>query len=245
MENKNLQKKIMTYVCLGCLFLILIVYFLVYKKNIDEADSIKSSNASLRERVTVLQEYFENESFYLDEISKMEEEIKEKADEFPVDVKEENILVTALNTLNEASVEYTNINLTDREAMSSVDEEVVRQAQIEGFDEMLIFAKRNASYVNNCDYYNLKSVIESINSEPDRSSISKITYSKDEENNCLEGTIEVDFYYLLGTDKVYEEVDLAQYEEGLDDLFNLKTLEELQAEAELEALKLEESKKSE
>ena len=58
-----------------------------------------------------------------------------------------------------------------------------------------------------------------------------IVYSKNETDNCLEGTIEVTYYYALGTGREYEEVDFKKYTAGLDDLFNLKTEEELAEEA--------------
>lgn len=232
--KKDTAKKIMTYVLLLGALLLVAVYFLVYKKYNDMAAEIEASNVTLSERVNELKEYYDNLNAYNAEITMMQEQVNTWLDEFPADVKEEDIIVLALDTEEAAYVAYTNINIQERQAMRTIPASMVQPAGMENLVSDIIFVERKTSYVNTTDYFNIKNCVEVINNSDDRLVISNITYSENEETGLLDGTIEVTFYSVIGTGKEYEPQVLPEYESGLLNLFGISNVMGEDGEAEEE-----------
>lgn len=224
--KKITSKQIMTYVLLLGALLFLAVYFLVYQADVEEAEAIQASNATLKVRVDELKVYYDNLSFYEQEMAAMEEKVTGWLEEFPADVKEEDILVLAIDTEKSAAVGYRNINIQAREALTTIPAETVQAAQLEQYTEEIVLAQRKTSYVNVTDYENLKNCIATINSQDNRMTISNLVYSRNEENGDIEGTIEVTFYAAYGTGKEYVPKVLPSYESGLYNLFGVANVEE-------------------
>lgn len=232
--KKDTAKKVMTYVLLLGALLLVAVYFLVYKKYNDMAAEIETSNVALAERVNELKEYYDNLNTYNAEITMMQEQVNAWLDEFPADVKEEDIIVLALDTEEAAYVAYTNINIQARQAMRTIPASMVQPAGMENLASDIIFVERKTSYVNTTDYFNIKNCVEVINSSDDRLVISNITYSENEETGLLDGTIEVTFYSVIGTGKEYVPQELPEYESGLLNLFGISNVMGEDGEAEEE-----------
>ena len=230
--NKNeLAKKIMTYILLAGLVAVIIVYFLVYKSFNDQAAAIRTSNKSLEAHVAELREYYENEPVYLDSIENCQKEIDKMLKTFPADVKEEDVLMLAIDTIKKSEVNYQTINTGTRAALTSIGEDMIVPAGIEEYSTPIIIVERDASYVTQADYKNLKSVIKAINDMSKRSTIKNIVFSNPStESTTLEGTIDVAFYAALGTGREYEPVNLPEYEAGLEDLFGLEKTKVIEEE---------------
>lgn len=223
--KKLSQKQLMTYVLLfGCLLLIA-VYFLVYKSYLDKAAVIETSNVGLNRRVAELKEYYDNMETYNAEIELMQTEIRNILGQFPPDVMEEDMLVLALDTMRHASVKYTNINIGDREAIKSIPAATVQAAGMEELNLELAYVKRQGTYVNTTNYQSLKDCIETINNSDNRLAITNVAYSRNEDTGELSGTIQVSFYSVIGTGRVYEPQDLTDYISGLSNLFGVVRLE--------------------
>jgi hypothetical protein len=90
---------------------------------------------------------------------------------------------------------------------------------MEGYTTGLSFSRRNANYVNTTDYSNLKSVIEDIFDSSNRIGINSISYSRNEEDATLEGSISLSFYSASGTGKEYSAPSMASYKAGTSDMF--------------------------
>ncbi len=214
-------KKMMLYVVLLGAILLAGVYFLVYKSYIDKAEALERSNVALNERVKELKEYYDNMESYNQEIAAMQEEIRGTLDLFPADVMEEDMIVLALDTMKTAAVDYTNINIGDREALRSIPAATVQAAGMEELQLELAYIERKGTYVNTTNYQNLKDCVKTINDSDNRVAITNISYSRNEETGELAGTIQVSFYYVLGTGKPYVPQDLAEYASGLAELFGI------------------------
>ncbi len=219
--KKNSSKQVALYVALFGVLALVVVYFLVYKAYMDKAEQIKTSNIALTARVNELKKYYDELDLYNSEIEMMEEQIYAWLDEFPADVLEEDVLVLALDTERVAWVNYSSINMGNKEALKVIPAETVVPSGIEELQQEIIFVKRTTSYVNEVDYENLKDVVKEINAQDDRVNISNITYGRNTETGLLEGTIEVTFYSVVGTGKEYVPQKLKDYKSGLEDLFNI------------------------
>lgn len=218
------SKKIMYYVLLVGVLALVVVYFLVYKKYIDETDRLAAENRSLSEKVAVLKEYYDNRLMYEEAINLMQSSIKSQMDEYPSDVLEEDILVLALDTMNDSVIGYSGINIGNREPVFDIDRGIVGKAKIEGLSDNLTFVNRVTQYTSTTDYVNLKLCIASILNSKNKKNIKMVTFSSNEDEGLLEGSIEVSFYSLLGSGKPYIPVELSDYEAGLYDLFGITSV---------------------
>lgn len=219
--KKTMAKQVMIYVMIMGVILLLAVYFLIFKSYTDKAQLIQESNVVLSQRVNVLKQYYEKMDSYNNEIVLMQDQIRDWLDEFPADVKEEDIIVLALDTEKIAYVDYSTINIMDREALRTIPAATMQGVGMEELTQDLIFVQRKTSYVNKTDYYNMKKCVASINDSDNRLTISNITYVKNKETGELEGTIEVTFYSAIGTGKEYIPQKLPAYVSGLHDLFGI------------------------
>ncbi len=219
--KKTMAKQVMIYVMIMGVILLLAVYFLIFKSYTDKAQLIQESNVVLSQRVNVLKQYYEKMDSYNNEIVLMQDQIRDWLDEFPADVKEEDIIVLALDTEKNAYVDYSTINIMDREALRTIPAATMQGVGMEELTQDLIFVQRKTSYVNKTDYYNMKKCVASINDSDNRLTISNITYVKNKETGELEGTIEVTFYSAIGTGKEYIPQKLPAYVSGLHDLFGI------------------------
>lgn len=224
--KKTDSKKIMTYVLLLGLVALLGVYFLVYKKYIDATEVLENQNRTLRTRVAELKEYYDNIETYNAEMDSMLSEVKADLDEFPADVKEEDMLVLALDTMKKAEIGYTGISISERTGYYEIPEETVKGAEDEDLTEQLKFISRTTQYVNTVDYANLKNTVKTILESDEKKNINLITYSRNNDETALEGTISVTFFYATGTGKEYVDEKFPTYESGLIDLFKLVEIEE-------------------
>lgn len=218
-------KKILTYSLLLEVLILAGIYVWVYQKYNDKTAQLESQNSTLATRVTQLKEYYDNLDDYNSAIESMTTEINEKLDMFPADIKEEDILVLALDTMKNANVGYTGITVSNREQLFDIEEKTVTDAKLEGYDQAVSFGSRTTQYVNITDYKNLKTIVAIINGADSRRIINTLSYSKNDDG-YLEGTIEVKSYFAIGTNKEYVRPVLPEYEAGLFDLFKITTEEE-------------------
>lgn len=251
MKNKA-QTTFITVILLG-IVLGFVLYMYYYKPTNEKTEALKATNAVLQERVNTLEKFFNEMPENKKKIAEMEKGIKEMTSGFPADVKEEDTIYVALRTMNleslkdmyadgsiaaedqimqdleyqgdEQRVSYSAIGINSEEELGTIELAEVTGANIEGFTEELVFKRRVATYQNVTDYSNLKGLIQSINCDPDKKTISDIAYTVDEEGK-LSGNVSVMFYSLAGTGRTYEPKDLsAEYEYGLANLFTVQNVE--------------------
>lgn len=228
--KKTSSKQVFIYVALFGVLLLTAVYFLVYKSYMDKATAIETSNVTLNKRVAELKEYYDNMQTYNEEIELMQAEIRNVLGQFPPDVMEEDMIVLALDTMKSASVDYSNINIGEREALRNIPAATVQAAGMEELNLELIYVERKGVYVNDTVYQSLKDCINTINNSDNRLAITNIAYSRNEDTGELTGTIQVSFYSVIGTGREYEPQNLADYTSGLAELFGVVHLEEEQVD---------------
>lgn len=217
------NKKIFLYVVLVGLLGFLAFYMLVFKKYEEKTEDLRRQNANLRTEVEDLKKVYDNLDAYRQTIAIMDGYIVTTLSQYPADVREEDALVIAVDTLNKAYVEYSTINIKEKEEVGAIPSETVQKAGLESFQDEIKISKRTVSYVNSTDYINLKTIIGTILSYGGKKTIEQISYSKSEEGEkgFITGTIDVTDFVAEGTGKEYQAPDIKEYEAGLYDLFGI------------------------
>lgn len=251
MKNKA-QTTFITVILLG-IVLSIVMYMYYYSPTNEKTAAMKASNAVLQERVNTLEKFFNEMPENKKKIAEMETGIQNMISGFPADVLEEDTIYLALRTMNldslkdlyadgtiaaadqimqdldyqgeEQRVSYNAIGIAEQEELGTIDIKEVTDANIEGLTEALTFNRRVVTYQNVTDYNNLKGLIQSINCDPDKKTISNLAYTVDEEGK-LTGSMTVMFYSLTGTGRAYEPKDLfTEYEYGVENLFTVQNVE--------------------
>ncbi len=223
--NANIlnNKKIFLYVVLVGLLGFLAFYMLVFQKYEEKTEDLRRQNANLKTQVDDLKKVYDNLNAYRQTIAMMDGYIVTTLSQYPADVREEDALVIAVDTLNKAYVEYSTINIKEKEDVGAIPAETVQNAGLESFKDEIKIKKRTVSYVNSTDYINLKTIIGTILSYGGKKTIEQISYSKSEdgEKGFITGTIDVTDFVAEGTGKEYQAPDIKEYEAGLYDLFGI------------------------
>lgn len=202
----------------------IIVYMYVYQPYLEKTESLKTSNATLSQRVAELKTFYNQMADNESKITEMTADINSQLDEFPPDVKEEDIIYLALRSWDEdILVGYSSIVVTPREDLALIPAEVVQPAGIEGLDGDISIIKRDVTYTNITTYDQMKELIKLINTNPEQVTIKSVAYAMSEGDTAglgiLEGSIDVTFYAVLGTGKEYVPREFADFPTGLNNLF--------------------------
>ena len=162
---------------------------------------------------------------------------------YPADVREEDVIMLAVQIQEKNDIVYNNINIAEKESAYIVTHDLISAAGMEEWNSDIAFARKYATYVNTTRYEELKECIGQIFASPYRVGIDNIVYSKNEETGTLDGNINLYFYSVSGTGKEYIVPDIAQYSSGTKDLFkadkvvknhDLETQEDAQTEVQEE-----------
>lgn len=219
MKNSK-EKSTMMAVSLLSLLLIIVVYLFVYKSYNDKTNELKTSNATLQARVDELKVYYDDRETYEKGIETFKQDISTKLSVFPGDSREEDALDLAITPWkNNVLVDYQQIAIGEPEEVSTIDEDTVKNAAIEGYENAITFNRRISTFTNYTTYENLKDIVKLFNDKGDRLVISTISYMRDETNGLLNGSIETSFYYVTGINAPYTKPEFSEYLTGLTNIF--------------------------
>lgn len=215
--NKNL----MIYVAAFGALLMILVYFLVYRKLVDEADKINASNLVLDKRVYELKGYYDARETNLANTLLLEQLAGELLTVYPADAREEDAIILAVQMQQESGADFRNINM-DRSSdpIHVVSAETVQAANSEQYTQEIQFRIMSVTYINEVSYSGLKNLIQMVYNSNNRIGIQNISYSRgNEENPNLSGQVDLVLYSVSGTGKEYVAPDIVPYFAGTDNIF--------------------------
>lgn len=219
---KNKEKSTMTAVLLLSILLVIVVYMFVYKSYVGKTQDLQASNDTLQARVDELKVYYDDKETYEQGIVEFTTDIKDKLSVFPGNSREEDALDLAITPWkNGILVDYQQIAIGEAEEVSSISEDVVKAAAIEGYESAIAFNKRVSTYTCNTTYDNLKDIVKIFNDKGERLTISTISYVRDEATGLLSGNIEASFYYVTGINAPYTKPDFTDFPTGLTNIFSI------------------------
>jgi len=201
------------------LLAVLVIYVFVYLNMQTKTEELEAENDTKRALVAQLEEYYNNMAVYEADIATMQEEIAEVMSRYPADAREEDILMLAVETQTDNAIGFDSINMEASEVVYEISADTVASAGIEGYSDAIRFVKKHAAYVNTTTYNDLKNVIGEIFASSNRIGIDSIVYTKNEENGCLEGSIDLYFYSASGTGREYAAPEIKAYPAGTSDIF--------------------------
>lgn len=198
----------------------LMVYMLVFTKYNDQTTALKNSNAELEKQVNEMKEYYDNMETYRANAAEMAANIAEITADYPADAREEDIVMMAVAMQNRTILNFDRINVDESTIIHTIPEDIVKGAGVEGLDQQIQFAGKQATYSNKTTYGNLKDAVATVFESPYRVGVNAVSFRKSgDSDNIIEGTIDLTYYSVSGMGKVYEAPEMPSYFGGATDLF--------------------------
>lgn len=224
-------------------------YFLVYQPTMEKADALEEENEELNARIADLSSKMNNKDSYVAQTEEMNREMDAIFMEFPVDVREEDSILLAVNQELIAPMQISSISIGPCEPviLQGDDEEIDHTYEIEEIEEYeaqegiedeveasaadvnngpatenmaYVLMSRNVTSNYLVSYEGLKRSIKNISIQDNRMSIDNLTVSYDESTGLLTGTTSVDMYCIPGQpDKEYVTPNLSSVLLGTDNIF--------------------------
>lgn len=224
-------------------------YFLVYQPTMEKADALEEENEELNARIADLSSKMNNKDSYVAQTENMNREMDAIFMEFPVDVREEDGILLAVNQELIAPMQISSISIGPCEPviLQGDDEEIDHTYEIEEIEEYeaqegiedevtaeaadvnnglatenmaYVLMSRNVTSNYLVSYEGLKRSIKNISIQDNRMSIDNLTVSYDESTGLLTGTTSVDMYCIPGQpDKEYVTPNLSSVLLGTDNIF--------------------------
>lgn len=224
-------------------------YLFAFQPFTEQAEAIEAENTQLQARINDLSTKMDNKDSYEAETARMKEEIEQIFTMFPVDVREEDGVLLAINQELIAPMEISSVGITacqpvilnsdeeDVDHTYEIDEIEEYEAQ-EGIGDDPVSASDAA--VNGVDNANMPSVlmdrtvtmnylvsyegvkrgVKSISMQDNRMSISSMNLSYDESTGLLRGTTVVNMYCIPGqAGKEYVQPNFSSVLLGSDNIF--------------------------
>lgn len=207
MELTKKEKNLL--IILGAVAFFAIVYFFVFQPQIEKASQLQVENQQLKARIAELNQRAEQQVFYQEETEAMKKEIVSYEKKFPSDVKEEDGIALALNLEDQYGIDISNLSFGERELIT---EDVFKTENVDLYRVM-------NSYEYQTDYKGLKQMIRYLQSEKENSSIDSLAVTFDSGSGFLSGTVNLNLFYLTGTERSYEEPDIPGVGLGVSDPF--------------------------
>ena len=228
-------------------------YFLVFQPTMEKAEKLQEENEQLEARIADLQNKSDNRDSYESQTAQMRQEMEEIYQLFPVDVREENAVLLAINQELLAPMEVQSVTidaLVEVPFVAEMDEEEHSATyEIEEVEEIedatgtqdeptpetgeqsadgvnpFHLMNRRATINYEVSYEGLKRSVKNICMQTDRMVIDNLSVVYDETTGLLRGTTAVNMFCVPDQeDKEYEEPDFGGVLLGTDNIFGTRVI---------------------
>lgn len=229
-------------------------YIFVFQPTTEKNEALVQENMQLEARIADLQVKKNNKDTYESQTAQMRREMEEIYQLFPVDVREENAILLAINQelLSPMKVESVTIDAllevpiveAQQQDMPDATYEIEQVEEIEDAtgtqDPTTVEADvthdasganpfnlmyRRATINYEVSYEGLKRSVKNICMQTDRMVINNLTVVYDEQTGLLKGSTAVDLFCVPGQeDKEYEEPDFGGVLLGTDNIFGTRVI---------------------
>ncbi|MDD6627316.1 MAG: hypothetical protein PUF03_03575 [Lachnospiraceae bacterium] len=212
---------------IGILLAVCSVYF-IYMPTMEKADALEAENVQLEQKINDLSVKMAQKDSYIADTQIMKQETEAIYQRFPVDVREEDALLLAINQelispmainnvsigtyepvtipdIPEADVDHTYEidEVEEYEAQEGITDDAAAIQEVEAdntsaSDAASPLVNRNITINYLCTYDGLKRGIKNISVQDNRMSIDNLTVVYDETTGLLTGTTSVDMYCVPG-----------------------------------------------
>lgn len=219
------------------------VYFLYFSSTQEKSDALEAENTVLRAQIDSLEQLNMQSGTYESEIARMSGEIDDVMNRFPVDVREEDCILLAINEEIGSPMSINALTINPKVAVDfRAEAEASRQEHLYDYDDQLgelapeeeettteysssadipgFLESRQMTMNYLVDYQGLKKSVDMIKTRLDKSSLESINLAYDESTGLLSGNATINMYCIpYQDDKEYKAPDFSAVLLGTDNIF--------------------------
>lgn len=217
----------------GGLFLI-IAWLYVANPLKEKTAVLETENVTLKAKADLYQSINANLPMYEEQIVAMKEIITNISNDYPAHISREDEILFVSNMEN-----YMISDLAVENITMSVPQEIVVNVEVESASTDAVtqeataatqevaqnvpevhLYKQPVNYSFRCTYRGAKDMIKYIYDQTDKKSIEGLTLAYDSATGNLLGTLELNQFYMLGTDRQYQPASVPAVPKGVNDVFH-------------------------
>lgn len=192
----------------------------VYTRYNAKTEAVEAEAAALAPRLAELQQYAQNETTYRaaieDDTAKMEQEIAQ----YPPDIRAEDQIMFAREMETTVGLSIDGASFAEPEPIMLIESARPAQEDPAKSEKMkLVVYKSAASYVCEAGYEQMKRAVDYVYDASNKSALSSLSISYDNETGKLTGTMAVDQYFITGWDNAYRETPVPRVPVGTANIF--------------------------
>lgn len=185
---------------------LLLVYVLIFLPATEKISAQKQQGEQLEQELAAREAHAENQTDYETKTKAMQTEMDAMLSVFPADVRTEDILLYADVLEQKSDMKIANISIAEEMQKYSFG----KNKQLKG---------TQAVYTFTVSYDDLKRMVKEIQNCEDKRNVENLILSFDSASGKIIGSMNVNFYFLLGTDKEYESPASTGARYGTDNIF--------------------------
>lgn len=206
------EKKVLLYAA-GILSIVF-AYVLVVAPGKAKRAELKSEGAALAAELEQAEQHADMQEYYEQETVTMQTRIDEVLAEFPADIKEETAIMYADMLENKWDIYIPGISIGANNLLYTLGQDSGETAN----SGVSLYGTQIA-YSFTVPYDDMKQVIRTIQEDEEQRNIETITLSYEAGSGELVGSMTVNMYSVVGTDKMYETPSVPSMSLGTDNIF--------------------------
>lgn len=215
------KRDISLLIMLVGILLLVLAYFMVFTPYQEKVEVVRTENESLKIQAEALETLSARRAIFMEESATTQESIQEKIYRFPVDMKEEDMILYMRDIEENTPTYVGSISMppfvgieltpqTEPDQLASVPDiagivanyRFVNDGRIPDVYSMLLSYSSNQT-VFTTTYSGLKSIMRGLSADDDRKSVEQITMAYDDGTGNLQVNMTLNHFILSGSGKEY------------------------------------------
>lgn len=201
-------------------------YNFLYTPLQEKKEALIEENFELESRMIILQNKTREEANYKANINASKEAMTKVMNRYAAGHTPEKSIMLVNTMENEIGIELPNISFSTPSALTNVQMPIVTSVEGETGQSSYSIAYYDVSITSEtismsykCTYDQMKQLVDFLNAYPERMNISTISVSYDSESGNLSGSLVLNLYAVVGTDKQYVDPEIPDIRLGDENIF--------------------------
>ena len=221
-EKKGSDLKVFFVVFVLVILAAVLAYFYLYMPKVEERDALLRENYELESRLIELKNMAVDEDVFVKGINDSRDSIQQVLNNYSAGNTPEKSIMMINSLEKQIGIKLPNLSFSEPRMVTTVEMPMVSQNE-EGkyvtsyYKVSLLQENLTTSY--ECDYEQLKKLIDFVNDYPERMNIESITMAYDSTTGGLKGNLVLNLYAVTGTGKEYTAPDISGLSMGVGNIF--------------------------
>ena len=221
-EKKGSDLKVFFVVFVLVILAAVLAYFYLYMPKVDERDALLRENHALETRLIELKNLAVNEQDFIDGINDSKESIQQVLNNYSAGNTPEKSIMMINSLEKKIGIKLPNLSFSEPRTVTTVDMPMVSQDEAgkyvtSYYKVSLLQETLTTNY--ECDYEQLKDLVDFVHDYPERMNIESITMAYDSTTGGLKGNLVLNLYAVTGTGKEYVAPDISGLSMGVGNIF--------------------------